>query len=680
MPGSAAFDERVLQVFGAMGEPVVLPKGLALSLSAQGQVPRYVSEYLLAQRPQDRAVAAIRDYLAEHHPLPRDRNLWRHRLVREGSLRIIDRLEVTVDVDDGSYLGRIGSLNLKARVDPDLAERHPGLLSGGLWGRIDLLWQPNGEGIPATEVQDFRPAQAHARLEPFLEGRSYFTAHAWIDLLLTSAGYDPLALAHGLTAADALRRKLLMLMRLAPLAEGSLHLLELGPKNTGKTYLARNVSQDAFVISGGAVTPANLFVHLTTGVPGLLAQRRMVAFDEIARLHLGSQEIVAALKDFLESGQFSRGRHEFTSDCSVVLLGNIDVEAGLPARRYHHLCEPLPEELRDSAFLDRLHGFLPGWELPKLEPASFATGVGFVSDYFGEVLVGLRTLPYAEEFEELVQDHPLLPGMTRRDAAAVERSAQGLLKLVYPNGPAGDPEVIAAILSLAGELRQRIHDQLCRIAPGEFQPRPIGFQGVPRTPARDLGGQETIHVQQRAAAPGEVLYLDREAKGSESGGRLLRLEASLLAGGRGFRTEGRFSAAAGEAARIAFSFLMANQRLLRLPTRSLDGRALALQVADGEAADGSAIALPAFLAMVSALRQEAYLLPVAAVGMSSLHGHLTSPADVLGRLGALRGQGPGVLVLGPVAAETGQEIRRLVGGWQVITVPTLIQALEELGA
>ena len=133
------------------------------------------------------------------------------------------------------------------------------------------------------------------------------------------------------------------------------------------------------------------------------------------------------------------------------------------------------------------------------------------------------------------------------------------------------------------------------------------------------------------------------------------------------------------AARIAFSFLMANQRLLRLPTRSLEGRALALQVADGEAADGAAIALPAFLAMVSALRQEAYLLPVAAVGMSSLHGHLTSPADLLGRVGALRGQRPGVLVLGPVAAETGREIQRLLAAWRIVSVPTLAEALEELG-
>ncbi len=680
MGDSTAFDERVLQVFGALGEPVVLPKGLALALRTQGQVPRYVSEFLLAQRPSEHAVAAIRDYLEEHHPLPRDRNLWRHRLVQEGEIRIVDRLEVTVDVKDGSHLGRIGSLNLVARVDPALGERHPGLLSGGLWGRVDLVWEPVGEDIPATAVRDFHPAQAYARLDPFLEGRGYFTALEWIDLLLTSAGYDSVALVTGLAGPDALRRKLLVLTRLAPLAEPSLHLLELGPKNTGKTYLARNISQDAFVISGGSVTPANLFVHLTTGVPGLLAQRRMVAFDEIARLRLGSTEIVAALKDFLESGQFSRGRHEFASDCSVVLLGNIDVEGGLPAAHYRHLCEPLPEELRDSAFIDRLHGFIPGWELPKLEPSSFATGVGFVSDYFGEVLVRLRALPYEAEFLELSREHPMLDGMTRRDAVAVQRIALGLLKLVYPNGPSGDQEVVEAILSLAGELRQRIHNQLCRIAPGEFAPRRVGFADVPEPRARDLQEKETSPAHARPAlAAGEALYLDRDAKGVEGGGRLVRLEASLLGHGHGLKLEGRFGAEALAAARIAFSFLIANARSLRLEPRSLERRAIVLQVAQGPASDGTGVALPAFLAMLSSLRAEAFARPVVGIGASSLHGHLSAPPDVMGRLGALQGRAPGILVLPPCAPETEALIARLLPGWRVVVVPRLLLAAQELG-
>ncbi len=679
MDRPSPLDERVLQVFGALGESVVLPKGMALRLGGQGHVPRYVSEYLLAQRPRETAIAAIEDYLRSHHPLPRERNLWRHRLVQEGSLRIVDRLEVTVDVEDGSYVGRIASLDLKVRLDPALAEDHAGLLAGGLWGRIDLAWQPVAEGVPATLVRDFQPVQAHARLEPFLEGRSYFSAEGWIDLLLTSAGYDPVHLAQGLAADAALRRKLLLLMRLAPLVEGSLHLLELGPKNTGKTYLARNASQDAFVISGGAVTPANLFVHLTTGRPGLLAQRRMLAFDEIARLHLGGAEVAAALKDFLESGQFSRGRHEFSSDCSVVLLGNIDVEGDLPSRRYRHLCEPLPEELRDSAFLDRLHAFLPGWELPKLEPASFATGVGFVSDYFGEVLIALRDLPFAAEMDDLLRRHPLAPGMTRRDAVAVTRSAEALLKLIYPNGPTGDQGVLQAILTLAGELRQRIHDQLCRIAPGEFQPRRVGFQGVPQTVARDLEPAGPARVRTLAMAAGECLHLDRDA-GAEAGGRLLRVEASLLATGRGLRSEGRLPPVAAEAERIAYSFLLANQRLLRLGQTGLEGRAVALQVAGGTVQDGPSLALPALLALVSALRGEAYLQSVVAAGESTLHGHLATPADILGRVGALRDTAPGVLVLGPLAENALQEVEHLLRSWRIVAAPTLAEAILALRA
>ena len=672
MDGGTSLDDRVLRVFGALGQAVVLPKGIALQLRAQGQVPRYVSEFLLAQQPLEHAAAAIRDYLEQHHPLPRDRNLWRHRLVRERALRIVDRLEATVDVEDGSHRGRIGSLNLVARVDPELATRHPGLLSGGMWGRIDLSWEPLGDDVPATVVRDFRPAQVHARLDQFLEGRHYFSAREWIDLLLTSAGYAPDALEVDVGQDAALRRKLLLLARLAPLAEPSLHLLELGPKNTGKTYLARNIAPDAFVISGGSVTPANLFVHLTTGVPGLLAQRRLVAFDEVARLHLGSPEIVAALKDFLESGQFSRGRHEFASDCSVVLLGNIDVEGGLPSPRYRHLCEPLPEELRDSAFIDRLHGFLPGWELPKLGPQSFAQGVGFVSDYFGEILVRLRTLPYDTQYRELVQDYPLLPAMTRRDAAGVERMARGLLKLVFPTGaPGQDRDVLEAILSLAGEMRQRVHEQLCRIAPGEFAPRRIGFANVPDPAARDLVRGDTPVAGGARMGVGETLFLDREAAGAEGGGRALRVEASLLAAGRGLRVEGNLGAAGGQAARIAYSFLVANARLLHVEPRIVQERALALQVAGGPAVDGPDLALPAFLAMLSALRGERFDAPVAALGAATLHGYLSAPPDVVERLGALRRQGAGVLVLPPLSAEVSEAVAVLLPQWRIVAHETL---------
>lgn len=676
----ADLDDRVMKVYGALGQRVVLRKGLALGLSAQGPVPRYVSEFLLAQQPEASAVAAIADYLERHHPLPRDRNLWRHRLVQEGALRIVDRLDVVVDVQDGSHSARIGSLNLVCRVPSELAADHPSLLSGGVWGRIDLEWAPIGDDVPATVVRDFRPVQVGVSLEQFLEGRHYFTATEWIDLLLTSAGYDPESLIEGLPAEERLRRKLLLLVRLAPLAESSLHLLELGPKNTGKTYLARNIGPDSFVISGGRATPANLFVHLTTGVPGLLAQRRLVAFDEIARLSLGSPEIVAALKDFLESGQFSRGRHEIASDCSVVLLGNIDVEGGLPSRRYRHLCEPLPTELRDSAFIDRLHGYLPGWELPKLGRDSFAQGFGFVSDYFGEVLVRLRSVPFGVHYQALTREYPLLPSMTRRDATAVERMAHALLKLVFPTGPTGDDRaVVEAVLALAGELRQRIHDQLCRLAPGEFQPRAVGFGHVPVPTARDLlrPAQSSVRA---ARIAGETLFLDREIAGEEGGGKIRHVEATLLGSGRGLKIQGRMGVDAVESVRVAHSFLLANARALRVPLALVQERAIALQVAEGETEDGASLALPAFLAMVSALREEPFPMPVVAVGCATLHGHLEVPADLPGRLGALLlSNTTGLLVLPILGPSLEREARRIVPDWQLVLAADLPNMIRELG-
>ncbi len=678
MASGAGLDDRVTQVFGALGQAVVLPKGLALQVQAQGMVPRYVTEFLLAQRPATEAVAAIRDYLEQHHPLPRDRNLWRHRLVQKRAMRIVDRLDVAVDVETGQHVAKITSLGLTCRIASELVGSHPGLLSGGMWGRIDLVWDPVGDDVPATAVLDFRPVQVQARLDQYLEGRHYFTADEWIDLLLTSAGYEPVAVTDGLDAQAALRCKLLMLMRLAPLAESSLHTLELGPKNTGKTYMARNISPDAFVISGGAVTPANLFVHLTTGVPGLLAQRRVVAFDEVARVRLGSPEMVAALKDFLESGQFTRGRYEFASDCSVVLLGNIDVESGMPSPRYRHLCEPLPQELRDSAFLDRLHAYLPGWELPKLGPDSFARGVGFVSDYFGEVLARLRSLPFDAHYREMVDPYPLLPGMTRRDAVAVERVARALLKLVFPTGSAHtDDNVVEAILSMAGELRQRVHDQLCRIAPGEFPPRAVGFAGVPSSPARDLAhkGQTPVRI---GASPGEALFLDREVAAEEGGGKVLQVEASVLATGRGLKLQGRLGPDAAEAVRIAYSYIVANARALRLEPHAVTERAIALQVSLGAVVDGRTLALPAFLAMMSALRREPYRLPVAALGSSSLHGRLQMPDDVVARIGALQDLDPGMLVLPGLSPGAEEKVRELLRGWKVVVVGDLGSVVRNL--
>jgi ATP-dependent Lon protease len=283
--------------------------------------------------------------------------------------------------------------------------------------------------------------------------------------MLQSAGYDP-------GQFPSRRVKFLLLSRLVPLVEKNVNLLELGPRQTGKTFLLRNVSPRVFTISGGKATPANLFVNLSTGAIGILGNRKVVVFDEIAHTSFDSGDgTVSILKDFMESGHFSRGNKQFTSDASLFLAGNIDVEGEAPNHRYRHLFEPLPEALIDSAFQDRIHGFLPGWEVPKITPASISKGMGFVTDYFGEVLVKLRE----DSFTHLVHEMTFEKGMTRRDSVAVERIASGMIKLIQPDGNL-DAATFEEIVLFACEYRQRIHDQLVKLAPGEFKSKKIGLE------------------------------------------------------------------------------------------------------------------------------------------------------------------------------------------------------------
>jgi ATP-dependent Lon protease len=243
--------------------------------------------------------------------------------------------------------------------------------------------------------------------------------------------------------------------------------------------LLRNTSPEVLVVSGGKATPANLFVNLSTREVGILGNRKVVVFDEIAHTSFGDAEAtISILKDFMESGQFSRGRHTYTSDASLLLVGNLDVEGSLPHSRYRHLFQVLPDELVDTAFLDRLHGYIPGWEVPKITRRSLSTDYGFVIDYLGAVFVELRN----EEFRDAVRALSFNRHLTQRDLVAVERITSGLLKLLYPAGDFDTAE-IAELAALAVEYRQRVHDQLAVLAPGEFKPKRIAFEGMESTSA-----------------------------------------------------------------------------------------------------------------------------------------------------------------------------------------------------
>lgn len=461
------FDVRVSEILGDKS----VHKLLAQQASFQG-LPRFVTEYLLAKFVKKASwkedVERMKDRIRDMLPSPETRELVKEKLLSTGEVTLIDQVECRVDLKEGRRWARVPSLDEnKVTVRQELLEQSPGLLLGGLWGTLKIRYLPMVDEKNPNELGSFTPFQVGPPdMGEFRALRSRFSSDEWLDLMIQSAGYAP-------NVFSSRRVKLLILSRLIPLVERNVNLLELGPRQTGKTFLLRNVSPRVFTISGGKATPANLFVNLSTGAIGIMGNRKVVVFDEIAHTSFNTEDgTISILKDYMESGQFSRGNKQFASDAGIFMAGNIDVEGDKPHPRYRHLLEPLPEALIDTAFHDRVHGFLPGWEIPKITPASLATGVGFVTDYFGEVLARLRE----DDHRHRIQDLPMEKGMTRRDMVAVERLSSGLIKLLYPDGKI-KVEELREVAEHASDMRQRIHDQLVVLAPGEFHPKKIGMVG-----------------------------------------------------------------------------------------------------------------------------------------------------------------------------------------------------------
>jgi ATP-dependent Lon protease len=451
----------------------IVNKGLAQQGSFS-RLPRYVAEYIVAKYVHEETAESdlerIKDQIRRRFPDPDQREVIKNELLRAGHYTLIDRVEARVDLREESRWAVIPSLGEdRVRLDGRIADANPKLLAGGSWGTVELGYRPEVDEKNPLEVTGFTAFQVNVTgLQDYIAGRARFTSDEWIDLLLGSVGYEP-------SYFPARRTKLLLLSRLVPLLERNVNLIELGPRQTGKTFLLRNTSPEVFVVSGGKATPATLFINLARGEIGIIGSRKVVVFDEIANTSFDDVEAtVSVLKDFMESGQFSRGKQSFTSEASLLLCGNIDVDGDQPLSSYRHLFEVLPKPLIDTAFLDRLHGYLPGWEIPKITRDALSVADGFVIDYLGAVFVRLRN----DEFRDAVHALEFNRALTQRDLVAIERITAGLLKLLYPGGDFTTAE-LAELATLAVEYRQRVHDQLVKLAPGEFRPKRIAFEGMP---------------------------------------------------------------------------------------------------------------------------------------------------------------------------------------------------------
>ena len=428
-------------------------------------IPTFVAEWLidrycLGGELTPEAQSKINAFVEDHLPTKDQKEPIKHRLANGEVLTILDHFSVTVDLRQNLRKLRIPCIDETGFIEIRLLDEYPMLLGGGIWGAGKLVYRPPDleSGNPWGEIwmSEFRPMQvASLDLDFFCEQRQHFTLDEWRELLVNSIGYNP--------AAYTPEQQHLLLTRLVPIVQPRVNMVELAPKGTGKSFVYSNLSRYVRMISGGRVTAAVLFYNLASNQPGLLTQYDLVVFDEAQTISFDDPgQVVGVLKDYLESGRYTRGRQQATADAGVILLGNIPIDSdGRP--REPILFRNLPHFIQETAFIDRMHGLVAGWDLPRITVNSPARGVGFKADFFSEVLHRLRD---RGGFVEFFNHHAQIRGTDdMRDKKAIERLAAAYLKLLFPDLKVSAEEFLRYCAQPAVALRQRVREQLAKMDP-----------------------------------------------------------------------------------------------------------------------------------------------------------------------------------------------------------------------
>lgn len=463
-PAGAATIERDNKVLSVFGNLAIDKRRLPMSQLHKRGVPAYVAEWVLdsivpGQGPLTEAEAAkVQAWANKFIPGSGDSGLIKERLLRGELVKILTPVNVEIELTRKRQ-DRIAKLSLisinDGLVGEGLVGAYPDLLQQGMWGVVELI--NTQEGIT---ISDFRPMQATVNLQLYKEARHHFTLEEWRELMLMSMGYNPEAFTPD--------EQILLLCRLLPLVQKNMHMIELAPKGTGKSYIYENISPSVRLMSGGNVSPAVLFVNNASGQWGLLARYAVVVLDEVQTLRFEKpEEIIGGLKGFLANGRLTRGGlHETASDCGLVMLANIKLDSR--QKPLHDLyIQELPSFLQETAFLDRIRALIPGWEIRKLSGECFARGVGLKSDFFGDALLALRN--DLEHDQRAARRIELLgERVYKRNEDAVHAIASGMLKILFPHGQVSRAEFEQYCVKPARHLRQLVWNQL-QILDGEYR-------------------------------------------------------------------------------------------------------------------------------------------------------------------------------------------------------------------
>ena len=462
---TAATDPNLDDLLNAHFAGRVVRKDLTKLVKEGANVPVYVLEYLLGNycASNDSVViedglATVKRVLAENYVRPDEAEKVKSTIRERGSLKVIDKVTVKLNEKRDVYEALLSNLGTKGvEIGPGTVRKYEKLLAGGIWSIITMqyFYEEGQKGSPFI-IDALNPIQMpNMDMDELFAGRRQFTEAQWIDVLLRSCGYAPMHFDE--------RTKWHLLCRLVPLVENNYNVCELGPRGTGKSHIYKEISPNSILISGGQTTVANLFYNLASRTVGLVGLWDVVAFDEVAGISFKDNAGVQIMKDYMASGSFARGRDQVNADASMVFVGNINQPVDTLVKT-SHLLAPFPEAMIDSAFFDRLHAYIPGWEIPKMRPEFFTNQYGLIVDYLAAFLREMRKRNFGDAIDKYFK-----PGrdLNQRDTIAVRHTVSGLLKLLYPNEEYGK-EAVRRCLEYALETRRRVKEQLKKIGGMEF--------------------------------------------------------------------------------------------------------------------------------------------------------------------------------------------------------------------
>ena len=601
----------------------IVRKDLTKKIKEGANVPIYVLEFLLGlycssddEKIISEGVEKVKHILSDNFVRPDEAQKILSVLRSHGTHTVIDKLTVSLNLTKNVYTAEFSNLGLKGiPLSDEYPEKYDRLLCGGIWCMVTLdyefIEEDKKNGTP-IQIRKLNPIQMpHVDINELKQGRKAFTKEEWMDILLRSIGMEPDTLTE--------REKWLLLARMLPLVENNFNLCELGPRSTGKSHLYKEISPNSILVSGGQTTVANLFYNMARKQVGLVGLWDCVAFDEVAGINFKDKDGIQIMKDYMASGSFARGKEEKAASASMVFVGNINQSVDVLLKT-SSLFDPFPPEMgTDTAFLDRMHCYIPGWEIPKFRPEHFTDDYGFITDYLAEFIRELRKEQYGDALDHYFH---LGKNLNQRDTIAVRKMVGGFIKLLYPDGEY-TKEQLEEILQLSLEMRRRVKEQLKKLGGMEFYD--VNFSYIDNetfdehyVSVPEQGGGKLI--PEGMCNPGQV-YTVSQGKSGMIG--VFRLESQMLPGNGKFdRTGIGTDRDAKESSNTAFSFLKANSNRISgsISTTTKD-YIINYQDLQGIGMTGK-LALPTLIALCSIALGKPVLSSLAVLGEISISGTL----------------------------------------------------------